>query len=396
MGQYISPDYDIIEIKDVEYYRELIPEVFNEIEPMVGFKLSDLRRKHAECPWSKKLEELKFVADKGDANEGGWRSVWYDRQSRTRRPRDIACNLDMRPRGSGSSVFTPTTLRRMEQTCVFKPKFEGDVIVQYDRKHKAVGVKVVYGGVGRLRWWGKLYNGRPDQSHHFIVGGDIGLGRGASNSVLSIVDVNLGEEVGQWCDANTSPENFADVAVALCKWIGGRNKEPYLIWESNGIGGVFEKRVVENQYPFIYVRRDETVKRKKKKNKLGWCNTKGPDGTKFHLFMDLDIALSAGLDKNPKTKHLITHCEETIREMETYLFNNAGTPHPAKAAEDEDGSANAAHGDRVIALGLCCLALTYQPKALVDKQKASNGRSLGQRMRQRKLGKQKQPKRFIY
>ena len=362
---------------------------------MVSFKVSDFRRRFSHL--ETELDKIEWVADGGDSNEGGWRSVYYDRQSKTRRARDIACNLDMRPRGSGSSVFTPATLHRIEQTCVSEPKFKGDVVVKYDRKHKVNGYKVVAGGVCRLKWWGKLYNGRPDQSHNFIIGGDIGLGRGASNSVLSIVDVNLGEEVGQWVCANTSPENFADTAIALCKWIGGRDKEPYLIWESNGIGGVFEGRIVENQYPFIYVRRDETAKRKKKKNKLGWCNTKGPEGTKFSLLLNLDVALKAGLSKNPMSKHLKIHCVETIREMESYLFNNAGTPHPAKAAEDEDGSANAAHGDRVIALGLCCLALTYQPKALIDKQKASNGNSLGQRMKQRKLDRQKkQQKRFIY
>ncbi|KKK84106.1 hypothetical protein LCGC14_2786680, partial [marine sediment metagenome] len=301
------------------------------------------------------------------------------------------------PRGSGSSVFSPATLHRIEQSTIFPPKFKGDVVIKRDRERLVSKGIVVPGGVGRLRWWGVLRNGRPDQKHNFIVGADIGLGRGASNSVLSIVDVNLSEEVGQWICANTSPEDFADTAIALCKWIGGLNKEPYLIWESNGIGGVFEGRIVKNRYPFIYIRRDETARRKKKKNKRGWCNTKGPDGTKYRLLMDLDIALKEGLSDKPLSKHITIHCEQTIREMESYLFNNAGTPHPAKVSEDEESTANAAHGDRVIALGLCCLALEYQPKAMIERQKQKKTNTLGERMNERKReAAKKRNRRFIY
>ena len=384
-GLYLSPDYDVIEIKDIDYYREVCPEVFNDIQPMVGFKLAQLRRDNQGKPWSEKLKNIELTADGGDGNDGGWRSVWYDQKCKTRRPRDIACNIDRRPKGSGSSVFTPATLHRIEQTTICLPKFTGDVIVKKGKDGIVTDGHVVPGGVGRLRWWGKLINGKPDQEHNFIVGGDIGLGRGASNSVLSIVDVNLGEEVGQWICSNTSPEDFADVAIALCKWIGGLNKEPYLIWESNGIGGVFEGRVVKNLYPFVYVRRDETAKRKKKKNKLGWCSTPGPDGTKYRLLMNLDVVLKEGLSPNPATKYLIVHCEQTIREMESYLFNQAGTPHPAKISDDGDSGASAAHGDRVIALGLCCLAMTYQPKAMIERQQQKSGNTLGDRLKKRKL-----------
>ena len=396
-GLYLSPDYDVIEIKDIEYYRELCPEVFNDIESMKGFKLGELRRQNKDKPWSKKLEAIFFTADGGDRNEGGWRSVWYDSKCKTRRPRDIACNIDRRPKGSGSSVFTPATLHRIEQSTIRSPHFKGDVVIKRDRELLVSKGIIVPGGVGRLVWWGKLKNGRPDQTHNFIVGADIGLGRGASNSVLSIVDVNLCEEVGQWVCANTSPEDFADIAVALCKWIGGLNKEPYLIWESNGIGGVFEGRIVKNRYSFIYIRRDETVRRKKKKNKRGWCSTKGPDGTKYRLLMDLDVALKEGLSKTPLSKHLTIHCEQNIREMESYLFNTAGTPHPAKTSEDEDSTTGAAHGDRVIALGLCCLALEYQPKAMIERQKQRKSNTLGERLKERKREAAKnKDRRFIY
>ena len=114
--------------------------------------------------------------------------------------------------------------------------------------------------------------------------------------------------------------------------------------------------------------------------------------------MDLDIALKEGLNKNPISVHLTIHCKETVSEMESYLFNNAGTPHPAKSSEDDETTANAAHGDRVIALGLCCLALVYQPKAMIERQKEKKGNTLGARMKTRKEEalRNKQGQRFIY
>jgi hypothetical protein len=394
MGLYLSPDYDIVEIKDIEYYRELCPEVFNAIEPMTSITVSELRRKHSD---NKKLEEIEFVADGGDSNEGGWRSTWYDKEREERRDRDVACNIDRRPRGSGASVFTTATLHRIEQKCVYLPRFKGDVVIRRDKEYRVRGGKIVQGGVGRLRWWKELVNGRPRQDHNYIVGCDIGLGRGASNSVASIVDANTSEEVGKWICPNTAPESFADTVVALCKWIGGKSKEPYLIWESNGPGGIFENRIIENQYNFVYVRRDEKAKRKKKQNKLGWNSSKGPDGTKYLLMLGLDVALKEGLEEHPHRKFIKMFDVQNIREMETYLFNGAGTPHPAKTIADEDTDANAAHGDRVIALGLCVLALEYQPRAAIEKSKAEKRDTLGFRLRQRKLEKlNKKATRFNY
>jgi len=43
-GLYMSPKYDVIEIEDIDYYRELCPEVFNNIERREPFVLSKLER----------------------------------------------------------------------------------------------------------------------------------------------------------------------------------------------------------------------------------------------------------------------------------------------------------------------------------------------------------------
>ena len=397
-GLYLSPDYDIIEIKDIDYYRKLCPEIFNDIDPMTPIKLSVLEKEQICGPWAEILKDISFVADGGDSNEGGWRSAWYDKKCKERRPSDIARNLDRRPKGSGYSVFSQATLHRIEQKHISEPIFKGDVVAEKDKEGIVRKGKLISGSIKRLFWWDELIKGRPSQEYNYIVGCDIGLGRGVSNSVASIVNTNTCEEVGKWICPNTPPESFADAVIALCKWIGGKDKEPYLIWESNGPGGIFETVIVKNNYPFVYIRRDEAARRKKKKNRLGWASTQGPDGTKYRLLMDLDVALKEGLSEKPTSKHLRIYDVNVIREMETYVFNSAGTPHPSVSINDEDSSASAAHGDRVIALGLCCLGLTYQPKALIEKRSPFVGNSLASRIEKRKIDHEKEllNKRFDY
>ena len=396
-GLYISPDYDLVEISDIEYYRNICPEVFNSIKPMQRIVVSRLEKENLTAPWAHKLEDIKFIADGGHSNEGGWRSPWYDNECEERRPRDIACNLDRRPRGSGSSVFTTSTLHRIEKTTIYPPKFKGEIEVKVDEDGIVKSYNVYPGGAGRLTWWGVLNSGRPNQEHNYIVGCDISLGKGASNSVASILDTNTGEEIGKWICPNTSPEAFARLVVGLCKWIGGKDKEPYLIWEANGPGGPFENEVVKNHYPFVYIARDERARRAKKKNKRGWTSTKGTEGSKYQLCVNLDIALKEGLEEKPTQKYVIIHDINVIRELECYLFNNSGTPHPVATSDDDDSGAAASHGDRVIALGLCVLALKYQPKALIEKRAATAEHSLHARMKTRKLqSNKKNNRRFRY
>ena len=388
-GLYLSPDYDVVEIEDIDYYREKCPDIFHNIsakEPLVVSKLD-----------KNNIGDIHFVADGGDLNEGGFRSPWYDKEESERRPSDVARNLDMRPRGSGFSVFTPAILHRVEKEQTFPKRFEGDIKVIY-KQGKVIAGKLTTGKRAKLLWWGDLVAGRPDQTHNYIVGCDIGLGRGASNSVASIVDVELRKEVGKWICPNTPPESFGNVAVALCKWIGGKDKEPLLIWETNGPGLNFEHSIVKNAYPFIYIQRDEKARRKKKKNKRGWTNTKGPDGTKFHLLLDLDAALMEGLKQDPKRDYIRIADINIIREAECYIFNSNGTPMPAKAGEDDETEASSAHGDRIIALGLSNLALSYQPRALIEKRASTNKNTVGRRIKERlaTAKKEKLDQRFIY
>jgi hypothetical protein len=107
--------------------------------------------------------------------------------------------------------------------------------------------------------------------------------------------------------------------------------------------------------------------------------------------------LKEGLEELPHRKFIRMFDVNNIREMETYLFNGAGTPHPAKTVADEDTDATAAHGDRVIALGLCVLALKYQPRAAIERSIQQKRDTLGNRMRKRKVeARRKKTSRFNY
>jgi len=107
VGLYRSPEPGVVAVRDIAYYRAKCPEVFNDIEADEPIKVE---------PIQDKLEKagIAFVADGGDSNEGGWRSVWYDKIAAARSPRDIAQNIDRRPIGAGETFFSLATLRRME------------------------------------------------------------------------------------------------------------------------------------------------------------------------------------------------------------------------------------------------------------------------------------------
>ncbi|KKL26133.1 hypothetical protein LCGC14_2398330, partial [marine sediment metagenome] len=224
-GIYRSPDYDVIEIRDIEHYRSICPEAFDKIHSMEPFKLSEFERDLLTLPadLGRKLKNIKFIADGGDGNEGGWRSVWYDIEEKKRTRRGMAQNVDRNPMGAGDMFFAPAVLRRIGLETIQPARYRGEIQFRLTPQPevRVKSTRFIKGGRGRFRWWGELINGRPDQSHNYMVCCDIARGTGSSNSVAQIIDVNTGEQVGIWVCPNTTPDAFADQAVAICKWCGG-------------------------------------------------------------------------------------------------------------------------------------------------------------------------------
>ncbi len=103
-GLYKSPDYDQIVIADLEYYKSISEEAFAGIEKGAAFTLSSFMRdiRDNKPHLLEVLEKVNFIADGGDANEGGWRSAWYDsEEARRTSRRDMAQNVDRNPVGAG-------------------------------------------------------------------------------------------------------------------------------------------------------------------------------------------------------------------------------------------------------------------------------------------------------
>ncbi|MHC4699485.1 MAG: hypothetical protein ACYTFQ_02810 [Planctomycetota bacterium] len=392
-GHYDSPDMDVVVIHDIEYYRKKYPEIqhFWNIEAGTPFKYSKFEKELLlEYPEKDKLLELKFIADGNDpANQAyysptGRRSPWYDRECERRTPRDKATNIDINYVGSGDVVFNPMVLLRMIDKLGKDPKYSGEIDF-YMRENRIIRSRFVPdSGRRRMLWWGDLGGARPNQTHNYIVGCDISLGTGQSNSVASVFDCNLNMKVGRWKCPNTSPTHFAELVVALCKWVGGSTKLPFLIWEANGPGQIFGRRVMDMGHDFVYRAREEKKFGRKRKTTIGWAST--PD-SKLNMLVAYDAALDSAFREEVEQEQFINPDVASLHEAEDYIFFEGGGKSigPSQCSADE-GGAKAAHGDMVIADGLCNLARYDQPRAALNKAAFGDITSMAYR---RELYKQK-------
>jgi len=372
-GMYRSPDLNKIVLFD-DYYKKNYPGCFDNIEIGKPFKFSDLE---IDLLSKGKSPDVNFIADGVDKLTSPWR----DREVLRRDPRDVAQNIDMEPGAAGDNFFDRTGLIRMRNERIREPNYEGEIEYKSDPiTNKMCGIRFrSYAGKNRFSWWGDLTKNRPNQNHNYIVSCDISLGAGVSNSVAGVYDVNTHEKVGTFVSPDLPPEEFADQVIAICHWVGGLTRKPFLIWEANGPGISFDKRVQFHNYNFVYFLSDERSiqRRGKSKRRRGWYNTKK---SKYDLLLELRTALNEGLKTNPILKSLIVYDEDTISEYERYLFLENGDIGFLGSA-DESSGAKLTHADRVIADGLAVIAMSDVKKAAInEQQKVLDEFCLGYRM----------------
>ncbi len=349
-GLYWSPQINEIVIEDIDYYNQIAPDVFSNYEKGQVIKQSELS---TELFMKYPDLKLSFIADGGKPDKPKWRSPWYDKEESERTPLDVATNLDMNDIGAGDMVFTSATINQMI-VLAKSPDYEGEIVYQLD-DGKVKNQRFVIGGKGKLKWWGQLGGGRPLQNHNYVMGCDISLGQGQSNSVCSIFDVDTREKVGSWTDSHTLPETFADTVYAIGKWVGGMSGMPLLCWEANGIGQVFGKRIKEIGYTFVYKTTSEKKGYHEKLQTIGWYNN---SSSKLELLLKYNAGLTATFHPALKAKKFVNYDKEAIREAEDYIFNGNQIV-PSQCIEDS-GGAKMTHGDRVIADALCYLAAQDQ------------------------------------
>ena len=353
-GLYKSPELNMIEVPDLAYYKTSFPEAFGPIEEQPTYRITDLEVDFLARGLS---PSIKFIAD-GAAK---WRSPWYDSQCDRRDPRDIASNLDMNPAGSGDMFFDGMTLQRIRADFLRKPTLIGDIEILTTGGRVCLK-RMNPNGRGMVRWYTELVNGRPNQQHNYAVGCDISLGVGASNSVACVVDVNSCEISGIFITSRNSPEEFCDLVMGLCYWVGGKSGNPFLIWEANGgQGGLFDKRRKLNGYHYCYTERSERQKNRPQTSRFGWYSSRT---SKEDLLAGLRAALSEGTKAEPRGIALRVYDADIISELEDYIYYESGEIGLSSCMADI-GGARAAHGDTVIAAALACLGLVEQPKARV-------------------------------
>jgi hypothetical protein len=352
-GLYWSPDLNQIIIEDIAYYMAIAPEVFKKYQKGEVIKYSTLEE---ELLFTYPEKRVAFIADGGRVDKPKWRSPWYDNEELTRDPMDTATNLDGNEIGAGDSVFSPMTIQRMRDEHCKKPVITGKVLFDL-RENKLTNARFIEGR-GKVSWWGELGGARPPQNHNYVMGCDISLGQGKSNSVCSVFDVDTRTKVGCLCDPYILPEQFAEAVVAMGRWIGGASKVPYLNFEANGIGQVFARRIRELGYTFLY--RDTTERKgfHQKLNTVGWTSNQN---AKLELLMNYNAAMTACFRSGQSNAVFINPDLDAVNEAEDYIFSGKEVV-PASCVEDS-GGAKAAHGDRVIADALCCLAAIEQPRA---------------------------------
>lgn len=289
-------------------------------------------------------------AEKNEVTQG-WkiRSPWYNKKATELSPNEMAREIDADDLEAGSTFFTTSNIDKhialfgrnpLSQWNVdFKRGVANDRIRDILKKRQLEKVAIKRMRKGRLKIWVNLINGRLDQHYDYIIGADISKGQGASNSVFSIKNRQTGEKVGEWADANTPPYEMARIGMALCIWVGGRRKLPFLKWEMNGDPGYdFGKCTVKDFYYPYYYRdiKEGTISRKKTK-KYGWHNNTKSKGL---LLRNYDRALAHG--------GYINHSVIALQEAKQYIYYDSDSIGPACLVE-ESASAKKTHGDRAMA-----------------------------------------------
>ena len=342
-GLYSSPEAGRVILYDVEYYRQRYPKRFDSVVSGKAIAICDIEGTYP------------FVADGGVSCYHSPRSPWLDEEYK--RPSGtsmgVAQNI-LRIAVGSTDAFFPYDLLTVLRDWVRDPNYVGTLQFEITGRPCVERVRFVPDVRGNLKWWGSLPTGRPDQGHNYAVGCDISRGTGTTNSVAWVLDVNTRELIGQIVTPYHRIEKFAELAVALCEWLGGE-VPPLLNWETNG-ASEFGERLSELGYWHLW----EKIPQRTGRERYGWRSTSGPTGTKIAMLSKLSAALYEGLRETSQFDVVTLYDEQTINEMEQYIFF-AGRVDVGMARQQTDSSgAKAGHGDRVIAAGLALLAAGEQ------------------------------------
>lgn len=276
-------------------------------------------------------------------------------------PRSISQEYLQDPGGSGGQYFHEPLISGLLKSAR-PPLIQGIINIDPD---KLTVVGFVRNMAGSLRLWIPIDKRTGPPRGNFVVGCDTAAGHGgdqSSNSVAVVVNRDTGVKVGEWVSQTTSPADFAEIAIALCRWFQTPDGMPaHLIWENGGPGDSFRERVTDTNFTNFYWSRTHGSANRKRTKKPGFNTT---NKSKRALLEKYHWALAEGLFDNPS--------EMALRETLYYVFGPNNKIVFTSPMSDKEDFANLgeSHGDRVIADALAyhaCEDLNGGPK-LAEKQ----------------------------
>ena len=211
---------------------------------------------------------------------------------------------------------------------------------------------------GPMNLWCHMPDGIPIRDQKYVIGCDISAGLGGShtsNSVIIVLGTNTFEQIAEYATNTVTPDDFADMAISVCKWFGGA----YLIWEVNGPpGSAFTRRVLNQNYDNIFYREVEQRNFKKKTKNPGWFSS---EKTKPAVLTEMSHAVKSG--------RLILRSRKLLDECRQYVYKDGKIVHSRSVKTQDDSSKGQAHGDRVIAASLAWHAVKDRPSDIKTEER---------------------------
>lgn len=296
-------------------------------------------------PSQEVLDMYGRLRTKGFRLDGCARSPWFDNECDRARatPQSIAQELSRDYGGSQANVFGIEFDDVVRET-VQDPYVRGEIIEDADGD-----AMFVTKADGPVKLWVTLIDGKP-MPGRYAIGCDVASGLGghySSNSVIEVVRTDNGNQVFEFASNTLYPEDFAKKAVLVAKWF----YNAYLVWEHSGPGCAMTNYVVKvSGYHNIYHQEKAAEFGRKKIRTVGWIPR---EASKEVMINNLIADTRCGA--------LVIRSRMVADEAKTYIRNEEGKITNALIRDQEGQNSGAAHGDRVVAIGLANLGMRDRP-----------------------------------
>ena len=274
-----------------------------------------------------------FVKEKTNYHGGNFRSPWYDAEcERTPIKSLISEELDISFIGSGNPFFDSIKMKELKNKNARAPMAVGGV--EFDPESLAP-TGFTHDPNGCLKLWTHIDEaGQMVCPGPFVVGCDISMGTGKSQSVGSVFSVPLTEKVAEFVSDRLSPHEFSHAMMALAYWFAAAK----LIWEANGPGVTFTQQIIANGYPNFWFRQNVESVEQKKSKLPGWHSSRV---TKKLLLLSYARDLYEG--------NIVTRSTELYSQAAYYQHMGDGSiAHSQSRRQRDPDSEGENHGDVVI------------------------------------------------